>query len=607
MANDCEFYYMPDTENYLVEYRGNFKEQIDRVDYACGDIINETIGVIALHERNLDRLLRDVPEIIYVDFRATYILQNISPSNVDNINSIKINPYLNLTGRGVLVGIVDTGIDYLNQEFMREDDTSRILSIWDQTIKENTSATEYIGATYSNEQINEAIKAYRNNQDPYAIVPSRDEIGHGTKIASIIGARGYNTDIKGIAHDCEFVIVKLFESSNFKKILRENRTPEVPVYNNSEILAGLEYLRKIFVREKRPMVICICLGSNSGAHDGTALLSRYITFLGTIRGICLVAGVGNEGASQGHASGFLAARGDVKSIPLNIPREIKYLSFYIWVQKPNRASLEVISPDGESSKVIEAKKDKEETYRFVFTNTEMNVKYYDIESFTGHQVIRLRFYNIKTGVWRLNLVGEYIINGRYDIWLPPKSILPENTVFLEPDPFNTLQIPSTATNIVSVSYYGYNNALVAASGKGFNTDGLINPDIATMGINILTTDGMGGVTTFSGSSAATSIVAGCCALLLEWGIIKGNDFSMYSKKIISYLTYGAYRNPLYRFPNRETGYGDLDLLGTFNVISRSYRGLDRNTLHSGEDNQFIEYNINGLYIRIPKNIMGDFT
>lgn len=607
MANDCEFYYMPDTENYLVEYRGNFKEQIDRVDYACGDIINETIGVIALHERNLDRILRDVPAIIYVDFRATYILQNISPSNVDNINSIKINPYLNLTGRGVLIGIVDTGIDYLNQEFMREDDTSRILSIWDQTIKENTNETEYIGETYSNEQINEAIKAYRNNQDPYAIVPSRDEIGHGTKIASIIGARGYNSDIKGIAHDCEFVVVKLFESSAFKKILRENRTPDVPVYNNSEILAGLEYLRKIFIREQRPMVICICLGSNSGAHDGTALLSRYITFLGTTRGICLVAGVGNEGAAQGHASGFIATKGDVKSTPLNIPREIKFLSFYIWVQKPNRASFEAISPDGESSKVIEAKKDKEETYKFVFTDTEMNVKYYDIESFTGHQVIRLRFYNIKTGVWRLNLVGEYIINGRYDIWLPPKIILPENTVFLEPDPFNTLQIPAAATNIVSVTYFGYNNALIAAAGKGFNTDGSINPDIATMGMNILTTDSAGGVTTFSGSSAATAIVAGCCALLLEWGIIKGNDFSMYSKKIISYLTYGAYRNPLYRFPNRETGFGDLDLLGTFNIISRSYRGLDRKSLHSDEDGGFIEYNVNGLYIRIPKNIMEDFT
>lgn len=606
MARDCELYYLEDTLNYLVEYRGNFKEQIDRLDYACGDIINETIGVISLYERDLNRLLIDVPAIIYVDFRATYVLQNISPSNVDNINSIKINPYLNLTGRGVLIGLVDTGIDYLNREFMREDDTSRILSIWDQTIRDSTDdETEYIGKTYSNEQINEAIRAHRNNQDPYAIVPSRDEIGHGTNIASIIGARGYNSDVRGIVHDCEFVIVKLLESTAFKKILRENRTPDVPVYNNSEILAGIEYLRKIFIRERRPMVICICVGSNSGAHDGTSLLSRYITFLATTRGICLVAGVGNEGASQGHASGFLATKDDVKSIPLNIPREIKFLSFHIWVQKPNRASLEVISPDGESSKVIEAKKDKIETYRFVFTATEMNVRYYDIESFTGHQVIVLRFYNIKTGVWRLQLIGEYIINGRYDIWLPPKSILPENTVFLEPDPFTTLQIPSAANNIVSVSYFGYNNALIAASGKGFNTDGFINPDIATMGINILTTDGAGGVTTFSGSSAATSIVAGCCALLLEWGIIKGNDFSMYSKKIISYLTYGAYRNPLYRFPNRETGYGDLDLLGTFNVISRSYRGLDRKLL--GKDSEFIEYNVKGLYIRIPKNIMEDFT
>ena len=130
-----------------------------------------------------------------------FVLQDISPSNVDNINNIKINPYLDLTGRGVLIGMVDTGIDYLNEEFIREDDTSRIVKIWDQTIQNNTDESVYIGKTYSNEQINNAIKAYRNNEDPYEIVPSKDEIGHGTQMAGIIGARGYNKEFQGIASE----------------------------------------------------------------------------------------------------------------------------------------------------------------------------------------------------------------------------------------------------------------------------------------------------------------------------------------------------------------------------------------------------------------------
>ena len=140
-----------------------------------------------------------------------YVLQDISPSSVDNISAIKVNPYLDLTGRGVLIGMVDTGIDYLNEEFIREDDTSKVVSIWDQTIQDNSDSKVYIGRTYSVDQINNAIKAYRNHQDPYAIVPSRDEEGHGTKMAGIIGARGSNREIQGVASGCEFVIVKLFE------------------------------------------------------------------------------------------------------------------------------------------------------------------------------------------------------------------------------------------------------------------------------------------------------------------------------------------------------------------------------------------------------------
>lgn len=606
-SRDCNLYYDSNTENYLVQYRGNFKEQIDKISYACGDIITDTIGVISVRVEDLDRLIREMPEIVFVGIRTMYVLQDISPSSVDNINNIKINPYLDLTGRNVLIGMVDTGIDYLNEEFIRPDDTSRIVSIWDQTIKDNTDNSVYIGQVYSNEQINNAIKAYRNKEDPYKILPLRDEIGHGTKAAGIMGARGYNSEFQGVANESEFVIVKLLESANFKNQLRENNLQEIPVYDASEIVAGLEFLKKTAVERKRPMVIYIGIGSTEGSHDGTNLISRYVTELGNNRGICCVAGVGNEGDSQGHASGNIRNVGDTKIVELKIPREIKYFNLKIWVRRPNRAAINVISPTGEASTIIDAKIGRIQPIKFVFLDTTMVVRYYQPENFTGHELINIVFNNIKPGIWSFNLIGEYITDGRYDIWLSPKGTLPENTVFLEPDPFNTLTMPSEAVNVVTVAYYGNKNALIAASGKGFNTNDLINPDVSTIGINILTTKVSGGVTTFSGSSAATAVVAGACAILLQWGIVDGNDITMYSKKVRSYLMYGAARTQLYRYPSREIGYGEFDLLGTFNVISRTFRGLyneiDIKKLKNNnikENEEFVEYYVKKLFIRKPK-------
>jgi subtilisin family serine protease len=611
-SRQCNLYYDPNTENYLIEYKRNFKERIDQISYACGDVITDTIGVISVHFSDLNRLLTEVPEIVFYELRMMYVLQDISPSSVDNINNIKINPYLDLTGRNVLIGIVDTGIDYLNEEFIREDDTSRIVSIWDQTISSSSKQTQYIGEIYSNEQINNAIKAFRNREDPYRIVPSRDNNGHGTKVAGIIGARGYNKEFKGIANESNFVVVKLFESTNFKMQLQENGISNVPVYNASEIVAAVEYLRKVAKERNQPMVIYLGVGSSEGSHDGTNLVSRYMTSISVDSGICIVTGVGNEGDSQGHASGYIKNQGDTGVVSLRISKEMKRFSIFIWIRRPNIFSLNVISPTGEASAIIQAKVSKVQPVKFVFLNTDMLVSYYNPEHYTGHEVISIKFTNIKPGIWTFTLIGDYVINGRYDIWLSPKGTLPENTIFLESDPFNTITMPSDALNVLTTSYYGNNNALVAASGKGFNINNIINPDIATIGINILTTKVTGGTTTLSGSSAASAVVAGACALLFQWGIIDGNDRIMFARKIASYLKYGANRSQAGRYPNREVGYGDFDLLGTFNVLGGIYNrsekayysknDFDGSIIH--KDCEFYEYRINELFIRIPKGIYG---
>lgn len=391
-------YYNPyldeNTEGYLVEYRGAFKEQIDKVDYAYGNTITDTLAVVSVNEENIERLKVDVPAIIYIEVRSAYVLQDISPESIDEISSIKVNPYLNLDGTGVLVGIIDSGIDYLNPEFIREDGTSRIEVIWDQTIQVENS-NYYVGREFSNNDINQAIQKSKSGENPYDIVPSRDENGHGTKMAGIIGARGYKSEIRGIANNCNYAVVKLVPSPNFQKRLRENGVPVVPVYNSGEVLAGIEFLNTYAQKIKKPIIIFIGVGTTIGAHNANNIISRYLTNISDRRGIVIVAGTGNEGSSDGHYSDTIKYIGEENKIELSIAKEMKYFTVLVWVSRPNKMAINVISPSGEESKYINSQVNKEKIVRYILINTSLRVNYYDPDIYTGNQVIMLRFDNIK--------------------------------------------------------------------------------------------------------------------------------------------------------------------------------------------------------------------
>lgn len=600
----CNKYQEENSPNYIIEYRGDFKGQIDKVSYACGDIINERLGVISVADEYLDQIRKDVPAIWFIQYRSIFILQDIEVNNVDKINEIKLNQYLGLNGRGVLVGMVDSGIDYLNNEFIREDGTSRILSIWDQTAKnKHSNDFVYTGDTYTNEEINSAINASKKGEDPYLIVPQKDDIYHGSKMAAIIGGRGNTVGVGGVASDCDFVVVKLLESLSYKKTLEQNGIRNVPVYNDVEVLTAIKYLSEYALKVKRPMVIYIGVGSTSGNHAGGNILSNYITGVAEKKGIVVVSGVGNEGSAEGHASGVIKSVGEVSTVELFIPKITKELKFEIWVRRPNIMSVNIITPYGESSGFVYPKVDRSVILKFVLTDTSLELTYNIPEAYTGDELILLKFRDMKPGIWKIEIKGDYIIKGRYDMWLPPKEIILEGTRFLSSDPLTTLTIPSTAKNVITVAYYDEEkDSLVSASGNGYNTNGLINPDIITAGINVLTTSKDGKSSRVSGSSVATAVVSGCCCLMLQWGIVDGNDITMYSTKIRSYLLYGADRTRIDKYPNKFTGYGKLDILKTFNIIGGIYRNENIES-DIKKNSNFIEYNIAGLYIRVPSDMV----
>ena len=554
---------------------------------------------MAVKEEDRERLKLDVPAIIYIEVRSPYVLQDISPESIDEISSIKVNPYLNLDGTGVLIGMVDSGIDYLNPEFIREDGTSRIEVIWDQTVQVENS-NYYVGTEFSNNDINKAIERSKNGENPYDIVPSRDENGHGTKMAGIIGARGYKSEIRGIANNSNYAVVKLVPSPNFEKQLRENGVPVVPVYNSGEVLSGIEFLNEYALKVRKPIVIFIGVGTTIAAHNANNIISRYLTNISDRRGIVIVSGTGNEGGSEGHYSDTIKYTGEENKIELNISKEMKYFTVLVWVSRPSKMAINVISPSGEESKYISSQVNKEKIVRYILINTSLKVNYYDPDIYTGNQVIMLRFDNIKKGIWTIRLRGDYVLNGSFHIWLYPSKLLPQGTKFLKPNPYNTLTIPSTAVNVVTVAYYNSNNdTSVAESGRGYNVDGSINPDITTGGVNILTTTPGGNIQAVSGSSVATAIVAGVCSLMLQWGIVDKNDIQMFSTKVRSYLIYGANRKNNETYPNRENGFGYLNIKNTFEFIGGVYR-LESGSRQGNNRQQIIVVMDKGIYDTFEK-------
>lgn len=594
----CNNFLDENAPGFLVEFRGDFLGQMKQVDYACGDIITDTLALVSVSEENLDRLRKDVPAIIFIETRGIYTLQSISPSTANNINPLKLNPYLNLTGRNVIVGMIDTGINYTNPEFIREDETSRVLYLWDQTLEIKKEPYAYIGSIYSNTEINEALKVKNSGGNPYEVVPSVDEIGHGTKMAGIIGARGYNGEMEGVAKDCDFIVVKLLPSPNYQKILRENNLPIVPAYNSTEVLSGIEFIRSMAKDLNRPLVIYMGVGTNDGSHDGYSIAAEYITSITTKSGVVFVAGTGNQGNNEGHVSNYIKNSGEVDTVELYMSKDMKQFTLFIWVQKPNRMLLSLIAPTGEETGYFTNQISAKSYRKFYLIDSEVYVWGIDPEYLTGHQVFILRFYNIKAGIWKIKLKGELIFSGRYDIWLDCKELLPEGMKFLESDSESTLTAPSTTKNTISVAYYdGKTGAQLAEAGKGFNSNGVIKPDIAAVGTDVLTISRNGEqVEAVNGSSVATAITAGLSALFLQWSIVDRNDKSMNSAKLRSLLIYSADREQDVEYPNTALGYGKLNALEVFNILGGNYRNFP-------SSRNYYEYFFENLFVRLPKDLI----
>ncbi|SHI70871.1 Subtilase family protein [Clostridium cavendishii DSM 21758] len=591
--DDTTFFTLPGTIFATIEYQGDIKAAIKKIPNARVFIADKNRAIIAA-QTNLEGLRKIFDElfdvIVYVVTILLHTLCDISPIEASGASSFYNSVYLPLDGQGITVGIIDTGIDYLNEEFINEDGTSKIISIWDQDIYTGkVPEGQYGGSEYTNEEINRAINAKKNGEDPYKIVPTKDKDGHGTNMASLIGARGVNPSLRGVAPRCNLAIVKLSPAVSAYRDEYGVYGDKV-AYSTSVIFAAMKYLYELVPKIKTPMVILVPLGSNLGPRNGLSFIERYIDDISKVKGIAVIMPIGNQGDGSNHNSGIIESTGDVKDIELKIDKNQKNIKFEIWISKPDKVSLSIVSPSGEIIDRIPPTNNKITEIKFLYESTVMYIEYLIPETVSGEEKISIKARNIREGIWTFKLIGDLIIVGKYDAYLLERELLAPETKFLKFAPYITLTTPSSSSSAITVGYYNQNNdSIVKESGRGYTRDNRVKPEIVAGGVRAVVTTVGGGTQVITGSSVSAAIVAGCSALIFQWGIVNGNDSNLYASKLKTYLIGGTLKKTEDLYPNPEWGYGKIDVKAIFDNI----RVIEEKHIESKE------YYIGNLFIRLP--------
>ncbi len=474
-------------------------------------------------------------------------------------------PPLSLTGQGCIIVLIDTGIDYTSPAFRNPDGSSRILAIWDQTIQTGTAPEGlFFGSEYSREDINRALQS----EDPYEIVPSRDENGHGSDLAAVAAGSILDNGMNymGAAPEADIVVVKLKECKDyFREFYLIPRS--VPAYQENDIMLGVMYGNRFAIAYERPVVYCIGLGTNYGDHSGSSALSRYLDALAVRRSRAVVVCGGNEGNAAHHYQGNLnspeIAGVGREVVEVRVGQESDGFLMQIWGNLPDIFTVSVRSPGGETIPPIRLGVPDIITYGFIYERTKVTVAGVLVEPFSGEELITMRIQAPTAGIWTFTVEPvRGISNGRFNIWLPVRQFLNAEAVFLKPTPYITLTEPAMATDVISVSTYdGAGKSFYIESGRGFTRTGEINPAFAAPGVNISVLRGRQ-----TGSSYAAAITAGAVAQFMQWAVVEGNNPLVESREIKNYFIRGAARNYDMTYPNREWGYGQLDIQGTFDVM-----------------------------------------
>ena len=519
-----------------------------------------TVGYVS--RRNIETVIKNLgPAFLNAESYVCGLL-DMESLEAAGILQVQQQPYLKLTGRGVLIGFVDTGIDYTKSSFIYEDGTSKIRYIYDQTVRGDTPIGFFLGTEYTNAQINKALKA----QNPYDIVPQRDTVGHGTFLASVAAGREEQNGIIGAAPDAELIVVKLKKASPFY-LERYGVPPEQEnAFETSDIMIGIEYILRKARDLGKPVVICLGLGTNFGGHDGTSIFEEYLTAISTLKGVCVCTAAGNESQARHHVENVLITAGEDQNIDIRVGENAGSFSIAIRTTAADRISVSVRSPTGEVVGRVPARSGTRTEAKLVLEKARVAIEYFFPAETSGDQVTLVFIYNATPGIWTIIVHGDIILNGTYHAWLPLTGLVSPNVGFLSPSPYTTTVVPATAFGIITCgAYNAKTDSLYLYSSWGPTRASVLKPDLVAPGVNV---EGVYpiGYGTMDGTSVSTAITAGASALLLQWGIVKGNDISMSTYQIRAYLIRGCSRSETIKYPNQQWGYGSLNLFQTFSLM-----------------------------------------
>ena len=557
-----EFVNSPNTTNFIVRANEYYINEIQNYPFIRVIQLLADYYILGYVDNNdVERLANVLGTNFYSALPYVVGLLDRSALESSGIIQVQEQKFLELTGRGVLIGIVDTGIDYTNPIFRYEDGTSRIAAIYDQTISGNPPRNFLIGTEYTNQQINEALQ----NNPPYDIVPSRDEVGHGTFLASLAAGRE-SGGFRGAAPDSELIVVKLKEAGSFirNNYLVPDDNPNV--YESTSVMLGIEYILQKAKELNRPVAICLGVGTNLGSHDGATIFEQYISTVSNITGVCVCAAAGNESQERHHARVTLSERGSTVDIDINNENQQSSIYLSILNSASDRISVSIRSPTGELIARTPARAGTTYTSRLVLERAKVTVQYFFPLSVNSGQATIIKIENATPGIWTVTLYGDIILDGTVDAYLPISSIGYEGIEFLEPDPNYTITVPGTSTSVITCGAYNdEDNSLYINTSWGPTRLPATSPDLVAPGVRVTgifpTGEGV-----MSGTSVATAITTGACALMLQWGIVEGNAIALDTFQIKGYLIRGCERDNNRSYPNFQWGYGKLDLYNTFNLI-----------------------------------------
>ena len=538
----------------IVKYNGDLSA-VQAGTQATVELLGDNFAILTLPPELIPRLY-SFSQIEYIE-----LPKDVSLTLRESMAAACITPVhspggrYRLSGQGVIIGMVDSGIDFTHPDFRGENGDTRILFLWDQS----GSGVPPSGFGHGVEYTAGALNAALQSPQPYSVVPSMDRVGHGTGVAGISAGNGRSSGGMelGAAPRASLIVVKLGEGGRGGSA------------RTTDIMRALKYITDKAGELGMPVAINLSFGTNNGSHGGSSLFEAYIDSVAGRGKTVIVAATGNEGFAGHHFGGQLT-QGQTLDAPFRVDGGLSSVYLALWKHFADTLDLELIAPGGQSSGVL---RPTTPLVQMRLGQTALTVHYGQPSFYNPNQEVFIQLKgsqgDVTPGIWQLFITGRQVVQGDFHIWLPTIEEVGVTTAFLRPDPYMTLTLPSTATRVISVG--GYNAAIGAPadfSGRGYTFGQVqVKPDLVAPAVGVRTTRAGGGYDSFTGTSFAAPFVTGAAALMMEWGIVKGNDPFLYGQRIKAFLQQSAIRTVGTPYPNPIWGYGALCLGAAMDTLA----------------------------------------